>query len=274
MSQVHISTKASIRLTGGALCSQIRVDHGPFNLLQQFFTKAETAALTRGVYLSFGTLDDLIAINQQNRATWRPLIPLFDVRQGGITPRNCFCILGRDDRGDVVATQAARLYEFKGTSTFGGAAADLSLYYKNTCPPHIRGETCKVTAIAAHRISGRVVFSGAGWYRPDYRGRELGYILPRIARAYAFTRWFSEYTVSLIAEPVWKGGLAHRAGYTNVDWAVEIKKFEIGDLRFAFVWMDTCEMLDDLENFALTFDAKVNRTIEYRRAEHEVVALR
>ena len=49
-------------------------------------------------------------------------------------------------------------------------------------------ETCNVTAEATKFVKGRVVFSGGGWYRPDYRKRWLSGILPRISRAYAYTR--------------------------------------------------------------------------------------
>jgi hypothetical protein len=51
------------------------------------------------------------------------------------------------------------------------------------------GERCLVTAPATRRIRGRVVFSGAAWYRPDYRGRGLSAILPRVGKAYALARW-------------------------------------------------------------------------------------
>jgi hypothetical protein len=231
---------------GSKLLNDIRIEHGPIQRLGRFFLEADRAARERGVFLSFSALDELVAVNKQNRDSWRPLIPIFDPHEGGFRPETGFCILGRNRDGEVVAAQAARLYFFDQT-TFYDAATSLSLFYENPQAARARGESCVVTAQATRNISGRVVFSGGGWYRPDYRGRLLTCILPRIARACAFTRWKSDFTVSMMAEAVIKGGVAARCGYTNVDWDVIVRNFAIGDLRFAFVWMDTLQLLNDLD---------------------------
>ena len=65
-------------------------------------------------------------------------------------------------------------------------------------------------------ITGRVVFSGAAWYRRDFRGKDLATILPRISRAYAFTRWNSDFTIGMMDDAVVAGGMAERVGHTNV----------------------------------------------------------
>ena len=54
-------------------------------------------------------------------------------------------------------------------------------------------------------VTGRVVFSGAAWYRRDYRGKQLVEILPRLSRAYAYTRWRSDCTITMMTEAVVKG---------------------------------------------------------------------
>jgi len=250
----------------GTLLSHITIEHGPIALLGRFFLQAERAARGRGVYLSLCPLEELVAVNQQNRDTWRPLIPIFDPYQGGFRPDNGFCILGRDDRGEVVAAQAARLYNLDQTS-FYDAATSLKLFYEDPSAALARGEMCTVTARSTRTMTGRVVFSGAGWYRPDYRGRLLSCILPRISRAYAHTRWNSAFTVSMMAEAVIKGGMAARCGYTNVDWDVTVRNFAIGDLRFAFVWMKAEQLLDDAEAFLSSFAPQVDRAVEHRRAQ-------
>jgi hypothetical protein len=228
--------------------------------------KADRAARARGVFLSFGALDELVGVNHDNRDSWRPLIPIFDPHAGGFSEETGFCILGRNSRGEVVAAQAARLYEFD-RITFYDAATSLRLYYRDPEMARQRGEACIVTAAATRQITGRVVFSGGGWYRPDYRGLFLSSILPRISRAYAFTRWNSDVTVSMMAEGVVRGGMAERCGYTNIDWDISIKNFAIGDLRFAFVWMETQQLLQDVDDFLGTFDAQVDLPVEGRRAQ-------
>jgi hypothetical protein len=251
---------------GSKLLSEIRIEHGPIQRLGRFFLEADRAARERDVFLSFCPLHELVAVNQQNRDTWRPLIPIFDPHEGGFRPETGFCILGRNRHGEVVAAQAARLYTFDETS-FYDAATSLALFYSDTAAARSRGEVCAVSAQSARGVTGRVVFSGGGWYRPDYRGRLLSCILPRISRAYAFTRWDSDFTVSMMAEGVIKGGMASRCGYTNVDWDVTIRNFAIGDLRFAFVWMTAEQLLDDLDTFLGGFAAQIDGPIEQRRAK-------
>jgi hypothetical protein len=88
----------------------ITVEHGPVDLLGRFFLKAEQAARQRGIFLSFDTFENLLETNERNRANWRPLIPVFNPKNGALTADNSFCILGRNHDGDVVAAHAGRLY--------------------------------------------------------------------------------------------------------------------------------------------------------------------
>jgi hypothetical protein len=259
------SLNASLDPTG-ELLDRIQIDFGPIDLLGRFFLQAESAARERGVILSFAKMEDLVCINRENRDSWRPLLPHYDPSYGGITARNAFCIVGRNYTGDIVATQAARLYEWNNTTLFDEATS-LRLFYPE--PERMRrpGEACLVTARAARNISGPVAFSGAAWYRPDYRGRSLSAILPRISRAYAYAIWDTECTVTFIAQALVNKGLAGRCGYTNVDWAVQLNNFPIGDYYGALVWMATNQMLDDLSEFmAARRAAQVNRRVHERSA--------
>jgi len=250
---------------GNEFLTALRLEHGPISRLGHFFLKADNAARDRGISLAFATPEEFSRVNEQNRDSWRPLIPIFDPQTGGFSTDNGFCILGRNQHGTVVATQAARFYPFD-QMNFYDAATNLTLYYPDPAAARARGESCLVTAQATRNISGRVVFSGGGWYHPEYRKRFLSCILPRISRAYAFSRWNSDFTVSMMAEGVIKGGMAERCGYTNIDWDVSIRNFSVGDLRLAFVWMDTAQMLEDLETFLGSFDAQVDRPVEQRSA--------
>lgn len=248
------------------LLEDIVIQHGPVQQLGRFFLEADLAARDRGVFLSFCPLHELVSVNRENRDSWRPLIPIFDPDQDGFKTETGFCILGRNRQGKVVAAQAARLYQLDRMS-FHDAATSLDLFYEDPAAARARGESCTVTAQAARAIRGRVVFSGAGWYHPDFRGQLLSCILPRISRVYAFARWNSEFTVSMMAEGVIRGGMAARCGYNNVDWDVTIRNFAIGDLRFAFVWMSTTELLEDVEAFLRGDVAQVDGLVEQRSAK-------
>jgi len=197
-------------LSDGSWLSAITIDHGPAELLGRFFLRADEALQARGITLSFGTFEELVATNAANTDTWHPLIPLFNPNSGPLAPDKAFCLLGRNDEGDVVATQAARLYQWPDTSFFYEAES-LRLFYADPARSKQANEKCVVTAPSTKFVSGNVVFSGGGWYRRDYRKLSLSVILPRISRVLAFARWNSDYTISIMAEKVGHQGRHGRA---------------------------------------------------------------
>src|SRR5215470_18667863 len=74
----------------------VTVEHGPPDVLGRFFLKADAAARERGVTLEFAPLAELQRVNDRNRATWKPLVPLFSTRYNDLDPEHSFCILGRN----------------------------------------------------------------------------------------------------------------------------------------------------------------------------------
>jgi hypothetical protein len=230
----------------GRLPAFLKIKYGPVGLLGRFFLWADAAARDRGVTLFFASLQDLVEVNKANSDSWRPLFPIFDQDIGGITPENGFVILGRDRDGQVVATQAARLYDWSDT-TLEREGTSLRMFYADPDAALARGDRCEIATPAAGNIAGRVVFSGAGWYRPDFRSRGLATILPRISRAYALTRWNTDFTISMMADAVVAGGMADRTGYTKVEHGgVELVASPFGGMRCALVWMPRDELLADL----------------------------
>jgi hypothetical protein len=231
--------------TSGRLPSHLKIKYGPASLLGRFFLWADTAARDRGVTLFFATLQDLVQVNKANSASWLPLLPIFDATLGGIRPETGFVIIGRDKAGEVVATQAARLYDWSET-TLEDEATCLRMFYADPHAALARGDHCKITTSVAQNIKGRVAYSGAGWYRRDFRGKGLATILPRISRAYAFTCWNTDFTISFIGDAVTAGGMAERAGYTKVEHSsIEFVAPPL-DVRCALVWMRADELLADL----------------------------
>lgn len=259
----NVSPSRSVR----PLLSDIMVEHGPVDLLGRLFLKADTSARKRGITLSFAPMQDLMDINRANPETWRPLLPLFDPACGGITNDNSFCILGHNPQGEVVATQAARLYDWA-DSSFHEEASSLRLFYAE--PARLKGEReqVEVTAPVARKLSGAVIFAGGIWYRPDYRGIGLPYILPWLSRCYAYTRWKHDFSLSIMAEEVYKRGMAQRSGYSKVDWEVWLRNTPVdpdGELRCALVYMDSGELLDGAASFLAGFDTQVDGRIDQRR---------
>jgi hypothetical protein len=233
--------------SAGRLPATLEISHGPPGLLGRFFLWADNAVRNRGVTLHFTTFDELAAVNKANSDTWRPLFPIFDPVIGGANPQTGFAIIGRNANGEVVAAQGARIYDWSGTTLYDEAVS-LRMLYQDADAARARGDKCAITAPSSKTISGRVAFSGAGWYRPDFRGKDLGTLLPRISRAYAFTRCETDYTISIMAAGVVAGGFADRCGYTKIAHdAVDALVTPMGVLRGALVWMETAELLSDIE---------------------------
>jgi hypothetical protein len=231
----------------GRIPANLRIDHGPVGLLGRFFLMADTTARERGVTLSFASLQELVDVNRANPDSWMPLLPLFDPGLGGITAETGFALLGRDKDGQVVATQAARFYDWANT-TLATEARSLRMFYADTEAAVARGDRCEIAAPVGGAISGRVVFSGAGWYRRDYRGKGLARILPRISRAYALARWNTDFTISFMSDAVLAGGMATRTGYTKIEPSgVDFAVSPVEAMRCNLVWMSCQEMLADLE---------------------------
>jgi len=247
------------------LLSELVTTYGPTDLLARFFLCADNAARMRGIALSFASMSELIAVNEQNRDSWLPLFPTYDIRHNTIAPDEAFCIFGRDRRGRVVAAHAGRLFNLTRDS-FYDLARTMRLMYEHPDRSKRPGETCEVTAEATRSISGRVVFSGAAWYHPEYRGKQLSYIVPILSRAYAFTHWNADYLVAMMSEGVVSGGMTLRTGYTNIDWDIRVTNSPLGNLRFAFMWMEPTQLLADIAKFVARFEAQTRDPLVKRRA--------
>ncbi len=274
MPQKNLS-KASARRAGrpraGNFLRTLRIDHGPVELLGQFFLKAEMAARLRGLDLDFASFEELAAVNRENRQHWAPLLPQFRPGADGLSDATAFCILGRNAAGEVVATQAARFYDIS-ASNLQRESESLRLFYgSGEKPPDA---ACRIRAPIARKIRGYVAYSGSGWYRPDYRGAELSAILPRISRAYALARWNTQTTVSFINVGLVQKGIATRYGYTRLDGEVRLQNVFAADFKGVVAWMPRDELVSDVRHFLGTFDAQVDVTSEARRGDKQPLAAR
>lgn len=238
--------RPQITSQGSPLLSQLQIEHGPAGLLGRFFLKAEMDARQRGVWLALASLRDLAIAKARVSPDWASM-PMFLPEADAIFDDRAFCILGYDANGEVVATQAARCYEWSST-TLTKESESMRLFYGTGARP--KGAHCTLSAPAAHLITGRVVYSGGGWYHPDYRGRELSAIIPRISRALAYTRWLTDFTVSFVEWALVKKGVVERYGYSHVDEKVEFGGvFPTFVFTGALAWMPQEELLEDLKRF-------------------------
>ncbi|MCW0233061.1 MAG: hypothetical protein OJJ21_05630 [Ferrovibrio sp.] len=232
------------------LPDQITLQHGPRPELGQFFLTADKAARDRGVTLSLNAdFDYLRIVNNANKDSWDSLAPSFNNAFNAIDERNGFCIIGRNEAGDVVSTQAARVYDLTGSS-LADCVSSFRFFYADPDKMCEAGETCSFTSPSAAKLSGRIVFSGSTWIHPDYRKRGLPAILPRISRALALTKWNTDYTISFVKFILVEKGVAKAYGYSNVEPALEWRAPD-GRMRYqgALIWMNRGELLADMQRF-------------------------
>lgn len=260
------SPRRAVRTRAGNFLRTLRIDHGPVELLGQFFLKAEMAARLRGLDLYFASFEELAAVNAENRQHWAPLLPQFRAGADGLNEDTAFCILGRNAAGEVVATQAARFYDIS-KSNLQREAESLRLFYGSAEKP--ADAACRVRAPIAKKITGYVAYSGSGWYRPDYRGIQLSAILPRISRAYALARWNTQTTVSFINVGLVKRGIAARYGYTRLDGEVRLQNIFAADFKGVVAWMPQDELVSDVRHFLSMFDAQVDVAAEGRGGDEQ-----
>lgn len=235
------------------LPDQVNIDFGPAELLGPAFLQLDRAARERGIYLSVSNdFEELAEVNARNARDWYPLVPMFDPTVGGITQENGFWISGHDHRGEVVLTQAARLYVWQ-DSTFAEEWESQSFMYPQPARQAQDGEHCKAACPAAAKLTGRVCHTGALWMRPDYRNQGLGSLMPRLTRAYALTRWWPEFTFSIVkALPSLTARNVKRLyGWRHFDGTLGwYNSPHLGDIpQIALCWMNDRETVDDLRQF-------------------------
>ena len=124
--------------------TEIRIDFGPPQLLGQFFLRADAVVRQRGIRLEFAPITELVDLNRANKASWGVFAQTLDSRYTDISAASSYCLLGRNEVGEVVAAQAGRLYSLRDRS-LQDIADDASLYYGDR-KPDVGGISCRMTA--------------------------------------------------------------------------------------------------------------------------------
>lgn len=236
--------------------TDVTIQYGPAQLLGQFFLRADTCVRRRGIVLEFASIQDLVSVNEQNAATWPNMAQTLDSRHGNIGEDESYCLLGRNSAGEVVAAQAGRLYDLH-SRTLKDIVDDASLYYGMGGRPE-NPLSCEMTAESARSIRGFVVYSGALWVRPDYRGKNLAKFLPRISRAYALATWGTDYTIAFMSPEITSSPLRYAYGYRNIEPSYKVyregQKIYEGNLA----WMDSGALADDLFEFSKSLLSEID----------------
>jgi GNAT superfamily N-acetyltransferase len=224
----------------------LAIKHGPTQLLGRFILEADKAAREAGLRLRLRhDFDELNRINQQEvkSGNWYPLINMFNPERDDIAPENAFWLSGENELGEIVTTFATRIYYWPDTNLEEQAVA--MLYGRD------EGQRCIITADAAKLISGVVMSSGAAWVRPDYRRRGLSQLLPRIAKAYAVSRWPIDWTFGFVTRVLVEKGVASSSyGTGRYSYSVWFPDLPFGELVVAYT--AAREVYEDLAKYLAT----------------------
>ena len=223
----------------------LTVKHGPAPLLSRFVLEGDKTARQIGLRLrlrhDFG---ELLYLNQREVAhgNWFKLVNMYNPAYCELSPENSYWISGENEQGDIVLTQAGRIYYWPETSL---AEEARSMFYAG----QDEGQLCKVTAPAARRIGGVVFCAGSHWIRPDFRGRQLSHLLARLGRAYAMARWPVEWAIALVAPVLVAKGVSAGYGYKHASHSIFYPASPWGDLEVVLAYLSQDEVYEDIAEY-------------------------
>jgi hypothetical protein len=250
--------------------SDVVIDYGPREILSRLFLKADTELRKKGIRLTFASFDELVGVNKANSSTWAPMVPVFDPKVSDVHEGNGFAMIGWSERGEAICTTAARIIDLGG-STLKVEAESLRLFYSDPGASRRPEERVHVTAPTAATMMGRLVYGGATWYRPDYRGRGVMGVLSKLARGIGFSRWEAAPVITFMSQGLVGAGVPARCHFPNVEWAVTLTHTPVipsGTYEGALLWAEEDYLLDVLRTFvdAGTRDTKVDQVVQKRTA--------
>ncbi len=223
----------------------LTIKHGPAAMLAKFVLEGDKAARQIGIRLrlrhDFG---ELLYLNEREVAhgNWFKLVNMFNPAYCDLSAENSYWISGENDRGEIVLTQAGRIYYWPETSLAEEARA---MFYAG----RDEGQTCTVTAAAADHISGVVFCGGSHWIRQDFRGRRLSHLLARLGRAYAMSRWPVDWSIALVAPVLVEKGVSAGYGYKHASHSIFFPASPWGDLEVVLAYLSVIEAYDDLAEY-------------------------
>jgi hypothetical protein len=225
----------------------LTIKHGPARLLAPFVLEGDKAARQIGIRLRLRhDFHELVYVNRQqvNHGTWFRLVDHLNPEYSDLTPENSYWISGENEQGEIVLTQAGRVYDWPDTNLESEAR---SMFYAG----RDEGRGCIVTAQDAKLITGVVFIGGARWTRPDYRAVPPSRLLSRLGRAYAFARWPIDWAFAFMAPVLVQKGVAAAYGYPHSSHSIFFPESPWGDLEVVLTSASATEAYDDLANFLI-----------------------
>ena len=252
-----------------SLLDELDILHEPREILGLVLMATTDAMARYGIRMSFGSFEELMAINAGNQDSWFPLHTAFRHDVGGADADNGIVIFGRDSAGKVVTAHAVRLFDWRGTD-LKHEAESLRLFYADPTPARNAGEYCTIHADAAEQVTGRCAYIGGLWCHPHYRGRGRVRLITAVTRATALARWGFENLVGLMSSDNMAKDFHRRTGMINVlapgGTLTNSPTHPGGDIHFAIAYLSAMQLVDELVKLLLDLRSEVDGVVEQRRA--------
>ncbi len=226
-------------------------DTSETRLLDRLLRHGTTALAERGVRLV--RHDDMRSLRDRHRddaflGAERPLPSQLDVDFCALPPDRAFWIEGLDAAGRTVLTHAARLFDWTRTDLESEGRA-LRIFYDEPLLHARPGADLTLAQPMPTRVAGRVAYVGGLWIHPDFRGRGLARIMPRIGRAWTHVRWAPDFAFSHVVDHLLDAGLDGVYGYPHRHRGLHFRNRYGRVFAISWVWMSASELLSDSEAF-------------------------
>jgi hypothetical protein len=231
---------------GDTLLDALTLEYGPRHLIVPLMVRANIAAREMGIELrirhDFETLAELNSreLSKGQKGNWFKLVNMLNPDYG-ISARDGYWISGENEKGEIVVTVGGRVYHWPETTLYDEARM---MFYGG----RDLGQDCRITAEITKTITGVVNCASAMWVRPDYRGRQLARLIPRVSRAYVSSRWPID-SAFIFTQPDVHPKVIKAYGYPTVDHSVFFPNSPWGDLQLAVARITRQEIYDDLAAF-------------------------
>lgn len=134
-----------------------------------------------------------------------------------MTPSNALWMIGRNETGEIIHTQALRMLDMNGQSI-----AEYFTHRFRDFPPPVNGIDLGRSRFKAgpyaKRGRGRVCYNGEFWIKPGsatFRGQGLSTVLGRYAFFQAMQHWDPDHMVGFMVNQVACKGFPQRLGWMN-----------------------------------------------------------
>ncbi len=221
--------------------------HDPGGVISRTVLRLDQLAAKRGVRLypqtDFGALKTIV---EPRRPLGTVMMPYVDTAYTALGAHNGIWVLGIDDQGEVVSTQAGRYFDFTGT-TLAAEMQSFRFFYDDPSR-HVTPECYCKPAPAAFDVNGTAVHSGTIWIRKDMRGPGehgivLSQLLGRITRLIAIAQWWPEYLFTFTKYESYRRGVVANFGWPHESFDVEWVFPDGRAPTSGMFWMTRDEML-------------------------------